>query len=56
MQNYGMNLFFATAWLVLLVIVFAPETVGHWLAQKDIAYDTIWVEWVGDCDCTEPLE
>ncbi len=33
-----------------------PEAVGHWQAQKDVAYDTIWGEWVSDCDCTEPLE
>jgi hypothetical protein len=56
MQNYGMNLFFATLWLVMLVAIFSPEVVGEWQAQRDIAYDSIWSEWVVDCDCTEILE
>jgi hypothetical protein len=53
---------FAIFLLVMYVLVVAvtarmnPEWVGHWLAQKDVAYDTIWMEWVGDCDCTESLE
>jgi hypothetical protein len=53
---------FAIFLLVMYVLVVAvtarinPEWVGHWLAQKDVAYDTIWTEWVGDCDCTESLE
>jgi hypothetical protein len=53
---------FAIFLLVMYVLVIAvtarinPEWVGHWLAQKDVAYDTIWTEWVGDCDCTESLE
>jgi hypothetical protein len=34
----------------------SPETVGQWQARKAIAYDQIWIEWVADCDCTEPLE
>lgn len=33
-----------------------PEWIGHWMAQKDIAYDSIWMEYIADCDCTEPLE
>lgn len=33
-----------------------PDQVGHWLAQKDIAYDSIWMEYIADCDCTNPLE
>lgn len=47
---------------ILTVYIFAvmisarldPEWVGHWEAQKDIAYDTIWSEYIMDCDCTEP--
>ncbi len=53
---------FAIFLLVMYVLTIAinarlnPEWVGHWIAQKDVAYDTIWMEWVGDCDCMEPLE
>lgn len=42
--------------LVAFVALISPETVGEWQAKRDIAYDRIWMEWVGDCDCTEPLE
>lgn len=44
---------------VLVVAVWArtnPESIGKWQAQKDIAYDTVWMQWIGDCDCTVPLE
>lgn len=33
-----------------------PEAVGHWEARKAVAYDSIWGEYIMDCDCTEPLE
>lgn len=33
-----------------------PEGVGQWKAQMDIAYDSIWVEYVADCDCMESFE
>ena len=56
MQNYPMNLFFATAWLVVLVFVFSPETVGQWQAKRDVAYDGKMSEYWQDCDCTEELE
>lgn len=36
--------------------VASPNRYGHWLAAADIAYDSIWIEYVGDCDCTESLE
>jgi hypothetical protein len=42
--------------LVAFIAVISPERVGEWEAQRDIAYDRVWMEWVGDCDCTEPLE
>lgn len=42
--------------VLIAVVLFNPEAVGHWQAQKDIAYDSIWMEWIADCDCTEPLE
>jgi len=40
---------FAIFLLVMYVLTVAitarlnPEWVGHWLAQKDVAYDTIWM-------------
>jgi hypothetical protein len=33
-----------------------PVQVGYWQAQRDIGYDSIWGEYVSDCDCTEILE
>ena len=33
-------------WLVLNF-----EFVGHWLANVDIAYDSVWSEYIADCDC-----
>lgn len=33
-----------------------PNTVGHWQALRDIAYDSIWSEYVSDCDCTNSLD
>lgn len=33
-----------------------PEYVGQWEAQRDIAYDSIWSEYLADCDCAEFLE
>ena len=33
-----------------------PEDVGQWKAQMDIGYDSIWAEYIFDCDCTEALE
>jgi hypothetical protein len=41
---------------VVLILISDPSAVGHWLAQVDIAYDSIWGEYVADCDCTLPLE
>lgn len=51
------NRMLITLLLALAVVCVAqPELLGHWQAQKDIAYDSIWAEWISDCDCTEPLE
>ena len=47
----GLNII-AAVWLV----VFNPESVGQWEAQRDIVYESIWSEYVSDCDCTQPLE
>ncbi|MGA1256918.1 MAG: hypothetical protein ACO3YX_07910 [Candidatus Nanopelagicaceae bacterium] len=37
------------------IAVFNPEAVGHWEAKRYIAYDSIWLEYIGDCDCSEPF-
>ena len=53
---------FAIFLLVMYVLTVAitarlfPDQVGQWLAQKDIAYDSVWMEYIADCDCTKPLE
>lgn len=43
---------------VTLMLWFAanPTTLGYWDAKRAIAYDSVWTEYVADCDCTEPLE
>jgi hypothetical protein len=43
---------------LLLVIWFVsdPTRLGHWEAQRDISYDSIWSEYLADCDCVEFLE
>jgi hypothetical protein len=56
MNNYPMNLFFGTVWLIMLIVIAAPEVVGEWQAKRDVAYDSIWGEYLMDCDCTENLE
>ena len=48
-------------WLVVImflifVMIADPKLVGRWLADVDIAYDTVWMDYIGDCDCTESLE
>jgi hypothetical protein len=42
--------------IVFMIAVTEPETIGQWKAQMDIGYDSIWAEYVFDCDCTEALE
>ncbi len=49
-------LFFGYALVIFMTARINPEWVGHWEAQKDIAYDSIWGEYYMDCDCTEPYE
>jgi hypothetical protein len=49
---------------ILTVYIFAvmmwarlsPEEVGQWKARMDVSYDSIWSEYIFDCDCTEALE
>ena len=43
--------------LVVTVIVLAhTEKIGQWKAEMDIGYDSVWAEYIFDCDCTEALE
>lgn len=54
-------------WLILVIcliiiqlyvwmVALNPESVGRWEAKRDIGYESIWSEYVSDCDCTQPLE
>jgi hypothetical protein len=45
----------AGLWIVAGVMA-NPETQGHWVAKRDIAYNSIWSEYIVDCDCTLPVE
>lgn len=42
--------------LVVMVLIMDPALAGTWMAQRDIAYDAIWMTYVADCDCTASLE
>jgi hypothetical protein len=35
MSNYGMNLFFATLWLVMIIAILSPTAVGEWINKVD---------------------
>lgn len=41
--------------MLVLFLVMAPGIAGTWMAQRDIAYDAIWMNYVADCDCTGSL-
>lgn len=56
LRDFAIFILVMYVFALLIAARFNPEWVGHWQAQKDIAYDSIWIEWIGDCDCTEPLE
>lgn len=40
--------------VAVMTAITSPETVGEWQARSYIAYDTLWLEYIGECDCTEP--
>lgn len=42
--------------IVFMIAVTEPATIGQWKAEMDIGYDSIWAEYIYDCDCTEDLE
>ena len=41
--------------VMILVFIMAPGLVGTWQAERDVAYDKIWMTYVGDCDCTDEM-
>jgi cbb3-type cytochrome oxidase subunit 3 len=43
---------------IIAAIWFAssPHRLGYWEAARDIAYDSVWIEYMGDCDCTDSFE
>jgi hypothetical protein len=41
---------------LVLVLIAEPQLAGRWKAERDIAYDAIWMTHVGDCDCTESFD
>ena len=47
------NLFFGTLWFVMIVVIVDPEMVGEWQAQRDVAYDSITIEYVSDMETYE---
>ena len=59
MQNFARYIDITFKAWILIMIGLAwdnPQWVGEWKANVDIAYDQIWMEYIADCDCTEPLE
>lgn len=49
-MNFGMNLFFATAWFIMIGMIMIPESVGEWRAERDVAYDA---HYMANCECVE---
>ena len=54
--TYFKTVLLLIASFVAFVALTNPEAVGQWQAKRDIGYDSIWSEWIMDCDCTEALE
>ncbi len=46
----------ALAVVLIGISLYDPTVLGHWEAQRDIAYDSIWSEYVVDCDCADAIE
>lgn len=53
MRDFAIFIFVMYALTVAVWARMYPNAVGYWEAQKDIAYDQIWGEYIMDCDCTE---
>lgn len=54
--HYFNNILKFIALVFIMILISNPESIGQWKAQMDIGYDSIWAEYVYDCDCTEALE
>lgn len=39
--------------IAVIWFISSPSRMGYWLAHLDIAYDSIWIEYVGDCNCLD---
>lgn len=43
--------------IAIMIFIFSDGTrMGHFDAQRDIAYESIMSAWVADCDCTPDLD
>lgn len=45
----------AACWLIVITswVHLNPTLVGYWMAEKDIAYDSIWSEYITDMSSPE---
>lgn len=52
-RDIAIILFLFYTLCIMFWVRLQPEQVGVWQAKVDIAYDSVWGEYVMDCDCTE---
>ena len=55
-SEYFNNIIKFIVLVVTVIVLDHPKKIGQWKAEMDIGYDSIWSEYVSDCDCTEALE
>lgn len=55
-SQYFNNILKFIALVVIAISLDHPEKIGQWKARMDIGYDSVWSEYMSDCDCTESLE
>jgi len=55
-SEYFNNIIKFIVLVVTVIVLDHPEKIGQWKAEMDIGYDSVWAEYVYDCDCTEALE
>ena len=55
-SQYFNNILKFIALVAIAIALDRPEKIGEWKAQMDIGYDSVWSEYVSDCDCAEALE
>ncbi len=56
LNEYINQVYKAILFMFGLAVLLDPTSLGEWKAKLDIGYDSIWSEYVYDCDCTEELE